>query len=112
MDRGRFVQVCVNLLLNARDAMPTGGEIVFDALQNGSELMLLIADSGTGIPAEMLVRIFEPFYTTKDPGKGRGLGLAVCQRLISEAGGRIEMQSVVGQGSTFRLCLPVVQEVP
>ena len=110
MDRSRFVQVWVNLLINARDAMPTGGEIVLTAEQSGSELLLTLADSGAGIPAERLQRIFEPFYTTKDPGKGRGLGLAVCQRLISEAGGRIEVQSTAGQGSTFSIHLPIVQE--
>jgi len=110
MDRSRFVQVCVNLLLNARDAMPAGGEIILAAAQHGKELMLSLADSGAGIPAEGLQRIFEPFYTTKDPGKGRGLGLAVCQRLISEAGGRIEVQSTAGKGSTFSIYLPIVQE--
>jgi signal transduction histidine kinase len=110
MDHGRFMQVCVNLLLNARDAMPTGGEVTLAATQQGHELVLTLADSGVGMPAEMLARIFEPFYTTKDPGKGRGLGLAVCQRLISEAGGRIEVQSVAGQGSIFSIYLPIVRE--
>jgi signal transduction histidine kinase len=110
MDRGRFQQVCVNLLLNARDAMPVGGEVVFTAERQGDMVMLKIVDSGAGIAPEHLGQIFEPFFTTKDPGKGRGLGLAVCQRLISEAGGRIDVQSTPGQGSAFTLYLPVAGE--
>jgi len=110
MDRGRFQQVCVNLLLNARDAMPGGGEVIFTAERQGNELVLSISDSGCGISPELLRHIFEPFFTTKDPGKGRGLGLAVCQRLVSETGGRIDVQSAPGQGSTFSLRLPVARE--
>jgi signal transduction histidine kinase len=110
MDRSRFQQICINLLLNARDAMPAGGELVVTAEQGGGALSLNVADTGSGIAPELHKRIFEPFFTTKDPGKGRGLGLAVCQRLISEAGGRIDVRSTPGQGSTFTLRLPVVQE--
>jgi signal transduction histidine kinase len=110
MDRSRFLQVCVNLLLNARDAMPGGGKIFLDGLRQGSELLVTITDTGHGIAPELQPRIFEPFFTTKDPGKSRGLGLAVCQRLISEAGGQIEAQSVPGQGSCFTLRLPVAKE--
>lgn len=109
MDRSRFQQVCVNLLLNARDAMPGGGEVVVTAEQREGELFLIVADCGGGIAPEMQKRIFEPFFTTKDPGKGRGLGLAVCQRLVTEAGGRIDVRSTPGQGSTFTLRLPVVR---
>jgi signal transduction histidine kinase len=110
MDRSRFMQVCVNLLLNARDAMPGGGEIALDAHRQGEELLVTIADTGHGIPPEQLPRIFEPFFTTKDPGKSRGLGLAVCQRLVSEAGGQIAVQSIPGQGSCFTLRLPLAGE--
>ncbi|MCM2265563.1 MAG: ATP-binding protein [Desulfuromonadales bacterium] len=110
MDRGRFQQICVNLLLNARDAMPCGGEVTFTADCQGNVLALHIADSGCGIAPEQLKQIFEPFFTTKDPGKGRGLGLAVCQRLITEAGGRIDVQSAPGEGSIFSVRLPVVRE--
>jgi signal transduction histidine kinase len=110
MDRSRFVQICVNLLLNARDAMPDSGEIVLDAERHGDELWLTVADSGEGIPADILPRIFEPFFTTKAPGKGQGLGLAVCQRLVSEAGGQIEVQSEAGRGSIVTLRLPLAQE--
>lgn len=110
MDRSRFLQVCVNLLLNARDAMPGGGEIAIDAARDGRDLVLILTDTGDGIPPQLLQRIFEPFYTTKDPGKGRGLGLAVCQRLLAEAGGRIDVQSAPGEGTVFTLRLPVVTE--
>jgi signal transduction histidine kinase len=112
MDRSRFVQVCVNLLLNARDAMAEGGEIILDAGRQGDELRLTVADTGAGIPADILPRIFEPFFTTKAPGKGQGLGLAVCQRLIGEAGGQIEVESRPGRGSTVTLRLPAVREDP
>jgi signal transduction histidine kinase len=112
MERGRFLQVCVNLLLNARDAMPDGGRVTIDASRVGTDVLLTLADSGGGIPRELLPRIFEPFFTTKDPGKGRGLGLAVCQRLLGEAGGEIDVQSVPGEGSVFSLRLPAVEEVP
>jgi hypothetical protein len=110
MERSRFVQVCINLLLNARAAMPAGGEITLAAERQGTALILTLADSGHGIAPEVLPRIFEPFFTTKAPGKGRGLGLAVCQRLVSEAGGTIEVQSSPGQGCSFTLRLPAVRE--
>jgi signal transduction histidine kinase len=111
MDRSRFLQVCVNLLLNARDAMPAGGEVILDAACHGDELAVTVADTGHGIVPAVLPRIFEPFFTTKDPGKGRGLGLAVCQRLVSEAGGHIDVQSAPGEGCKFTLRLPAAQEV-
>jgi signal transduction histidine kinase len=110
MDRSHFMQVCVNLLLNARDAMPAGGQVTLAARRQGSELLLSLTDTGQGIAPELLTRVFEPFFSTKEPGKGQGLGLAICQRLISEAGGRIEVQSAPGQGSCFTLRLPVARE--
>lgn len=111
MDRGRFLQVCVNLLLNARDAMPQeNGEASVAAAVSGSDLVLTLADNGAGMSPEMQQRIFEPFFTTKDPGRGRGLGLAVCQRLIAEAGGSIGVESAAGRGSTFSVRLPLVRE--
>ena len=110
MDRSRFMQICVNLLLNARDAMPDGGEITLEAKKDGGDLLLTVADTGSGISPQTQQRIFEPFFTTKDPGKGRGLGLAVCQRLVTEAGGRIDVSSGPGEGSRFTLRLPIVKE--
>lgn len=104
IDRQRLQQVWVNLLLNARDAMDGVGRIVIDSRLNG-RLSISISDQGPGIADDRLTRIFEPFYTTKAPGKGRGLGLAVCQRIIDQAGGRILVDSD-GNGATFTVCLP------
>lgn len=109
MPRHRLVQVFVNLLLNARDACAPGGNIRLAAGTQGEGVWLAVADDGAGIPPEALAHIFDPFYTTKAPGRGRGLGLAVCQRLIGEAGGRIEVRSVSGQGSEFTVWLKKVE---
>lgn len=97
----RLVQVFVNLLLNARDASPAGGVIRLAAGEDGGQLWLSVADAGPGIQPETLAHLFDPFYTTKAPGKGRGLGLAVCQRVVDEAGGRIDVRSQPGKGSEF-----------
>lgn len=105
MARHKLVQVCINLLLNARDALAAGGTIRLSAGEEGKQLWLAVTDTGTGIDAEVLAHIFDPFYSTKEPGKGRGLGLAVCQRVIGEAGGRIEVASVPGEGTEFRVWL-------
>lgn len=107
MDPGRFLQVCVNLLLNARDALPGGGTVTLSARRAGGRLLLTVADDGAGMAPETLRRLFEPFFTTKDPGKGRGLGLAVCQRIIADAGGTIEAASAPGKGSAFTVHLPL-----
>lgn len=101
----RLMQVCVNLLVNARDASPSRAQIHVSGGVNESSVWLVIADSGQGIPDTELPHIFDPFYTTKAPGKGRGLGLAVCHRVVDEAGGVIEVQSKVGVGSVFKVIL-------
>lgn len=111
MDRSRFLQICVNLLINARDAMPDGGTLKLGANRRGEELVLSFADTGQGMVPDVLRRIFEPFFTTKDPGKGRGLGLAVCQRLLAEVGGHLDVESMPGQGSVFTVRLPAKEEV-
>ncbi len=110
MDRRRFQQVWVNLLLNARDAMGGVGEITLSLTKEDDWLKLSITDHGTGMTPAQQKQIFEPFYTTKDPGKGRGLGLAVCQRIVDEAGGWIDVVSQAGQGTTFTVSLPVTKE--
>ncbi|MCK4536043.1 MAG: HAMP domain-containing protein [Desulfuromonadales bacterium] len=106
MNRGQFVQVCVNLLLNARDAMPDGGCLELSNMTDGQNIGIIVRDEGLGMPPETVRQVFEPFYTTKDPGKGTGLGLAVCQRIVADAGGRIEVSSVTGSGSSFTVYLP------
>lgn len=101
----RLLQVCVNLLVNARDVSFPGGRILVTGGVSGHEIWLTIADQGQGIPAQNLQHIFDPFFTTKAPGKGRGLGLAVCHRVVDEAGGTIEVKSEVGKGTAFKVTL-------
>jgi signal transduction histidine kinase len=105
MVRHQLVQVFVNLLLNARDASATGGSIRLAGGEKGGLVWLTVADAGAGMTPETLAHIFDPFYTTKAPGKGRGLGLAVCQRVVGEAGGSIDVQSKPGSGSEFTVWL-------
>jgi signal transduction histidine kinase len=106
-------QILVNLVCNARDAMPQGGLIHIRAeagepTPEGRRTALLrVEDHGTGMPAEVQVRIFEPFFTTKDPGKGTGLGLASVKGIVEAWGGSIQMESTVGVGTTFRITLPL-----
>ncbi|MFQ5903637.1 MAG: sensor histidine kinase [Candidatus Binatia bacterium] len=98
-------QVFMNLLNNARDAMPEGGTITLRTYPNGSYLVAEVQDTGTGIPDNLLGRVFEPFFTTKDLGKGTGLGLSVTYGIIKNHGGKIEVESSPGHGSLFRLML-------
>jgi signal transduction histidine kinase len=105
MVRHQLVQVFINLLINARDASSAGGTIRLSGGEDGGRLWLSVADAGAGMSPEVLAHIFDPFYTTKAPGKGRGLGLAVCQRVVGEAGGRIEVRSAPGKGSEFTVWL-------
>lgn len=100
--------VWLNLLSNAMDSFQgTPGEIRLSTSQMGNEIRVIVADNGEGIPPEKLARIFEPFYTTKAPGHGTGLGLAVCQRIIKQHGGRILVDSHPGSGTQFTVILPV-----
>lgn len=111
-DEGLIEQILVNLLVNARDALPGGGRIRASLRPMGAEVALEVADNGVGIPPELRERIFEPFFTTKDPEKGTGLGLATVRRIVGELGGRIELESDVGQGTTFRVLLPACEPLP
>jgi two-component system NtrC family sensor kinase len=100
--------VWLNLLLNAVDAVQDGtGKIKVITHQIGGEIRVEIGDNGKGIPAERLSRIFEPFYTTKAPGRGTGLGLSVCHRIVKQHGGNILVFSEVGKGSQFTVVLPI-----
>jgi two-component system NtrC family sensor kinase len=111
----QLVQVFMALLLNAMDAMADRrGAITIRTRPGRSSsegVIAEVADQGQGIPRTELNKIFEPFYTTKDPGKGTGLGLSICYGIIQEHGGRMEVESVMGQGSTFRVILPAVEAV-
>ena len=106
-DRARLQQVLLNLILNACDAMPGGGELRIVAQPAGKEVWMEMSDTGPGVPAEAAGRLFEPFFTTKPMGKGTGLGLAVSRAAVREMGGDLELVAGVGStsGATFRLRL-------
>ena len=109
---GQIEQILLNLVINARQAMPRGGRLRIDVRENPAAQMveIRITDTGVGIPPERLRLIFEPFYTTKEPDEhghgGTGLGLSVCRQIIEQHQGRIRVESQVGKGSTFTVKLP------
>ena len=109
-DPDQLAQVVVNMALNGRDAMPTGGVLTISTKTVDSELgpfvVVEIADTGTGMDEETRTRACEPFFTTKEKGKGTGLGLATAYGVVSQSGGRIEIDTALGEGSTFRVLLP------
>jgi two-component system cell cycle sensor histidine kinase/response regulator CckA len=124
VDPSSMDQVIMNLVVNARDAMPTGGQlkiqtdnVVLDeafardhlGVKPGPHVMLSVADTGTGIDAANLAHIFEPFFTTKEKGKGTGLGLSTVFGIVEQSGGTLRVESVVGKGTTFSVYLPCVE---
>ncbi|HEY0880584.1 MAG TPA: ATP-binding protein, partial [Archangium sp.] len=121
LDAGQFEQVLVNLVVNSRDAMPTGGNIVIEAdqltlgaadvvetpgLQPGPHVRLVVTDDGSGIPLEVQARVFEPFFTTKGPDRGTGLGLATVYGIVKQSGGAISFTSEPGRGTRFTILFP------
>jgi len=109
-DRERLIQSFMALMLNAMDAMDSRGKLTVRSRVNPErrdEILLEFIDTGTGIKQEDLPKIFEPFFTTKPQGRGTGLGLSICYGIIAEHRGRIDVESQVGVGSTFRVYLPV-----
>jgi len=107
INRQKLHQVFINLLINAVHACDQKGAIELSAGYGQDEVWLQIKDDGCGIAADDLTQIFDPFYTTKAPGEGTGLGLTICHRIIDEAGGHLQVDSCPGQGSLFRLVLPL-----
>jgi signal transduction histidine kinase len=105
--RDHLSGVWLNLLLNAIDAIDQDGTIRVSARPSSEKLSVSIADSGSGIPPERINRIFEPFYTTKAPGRGTGLGLSVCHRVVRQHGGSILVNSQEGVGTEFIVELPI-----
>jgi PAS domain S-box-containing protein len=104
LDAGQIKQALLNLIKNAMQAMTPGGTLTVETGQNTEEVWVSVADTGGGIPPDQVNLIFEPFYTTKK--KGTGLGLMIVQRIVRQHGGHIELESRVGQGTTFRIWLP------
>ncbi len=111
-DPAQLEQVLTNLVANARDAMPQGGLVVISATGTDAIVELVVTDTGSGIEPQHLNHLFEPFYTTKATGAGTGLGLATVHGIVEQAGGSIEVESVVGDGATFRIRLPRAAGIP
>jgi two-component system NtrC family sensor kinase len=111
-DRDQIKQALLNLLLNAVEAMPTGGRIAVSCgvRSESGHVQIVVTDTGTGIPEEIKANIFEPFFTTKQNGKGVGLGLSVVYGIVLRHGGAIELESEEGKGATFILTLPPAHE--
>jgi signal transduction histidine kinase len=111
-DRQQLRQVFLNLFTNSADAMPSGGRLMprvrIGALPEAQPAVVVeVADTGVGIPAEYLARVTEPFFTTKEEGMGTGLGLAICRRIVRQHRGTLEIESESGKGTTVRVTLPV-----
>jgi CheY-like chemotaxis protein len=124
-DPGQVEQVLVNLAVNARDAMRSGGILTIEtanlaldeeyaaqrpSLRVGRYVLLRVSDTGEGMPAEVLQHAWEPFFTTKGKGEGSGLGLATVYGIITQAGGDVQLNSVVGGGTTVSLLLPATDQ--
>jgi len=106
----KLQQVFLNLFLNARDAMPKGGWLTIATRIDVVSAVIEVADTGVGIPAEHIGRIYDPFFTTKPEGRGTGLGLSVTYGIVQEHGGTLTCESHAGQGTRFRLVLPLMEQ--
>jgi two-component system cell cycle sensor histidine kinase/response regulator CckA len=124
-DAGQIEQVILNMAINARDAMPNGGNLTLETanisfeqesvgrypeLRPGEYVMLAITDTGLGMSAEVKAHVFEPFFSTKAIGQGTGLGLSTCYGIVKQSGGHISVYSEIARGSTFKIYLPQAEQ--
>jgi signal transduction histidine kinase len=112
IDQQHLRQVLLNLFINAADAMPEGGRlhvlVCTGELPGGRPAVVIeVEDTGLGIPPSVLPRVTEAFFTTKEEGKGTGLGLTICKRIVEQHGGDLAIKSQLGEGTTIRITLPV-----
>ncbi len=104
-------QVFLNMLINARDAMPKGGTMIITTEVKNFRAVIIFSDTGTGISQENMSKLFTPFFTTKEAGKGTGLGLSICNKIVSNHKGEIKAESEEGKGTSFIISLPIKREV-
>jgi signal transduction histidine kinase len=109
-DLSQLNQVVINLIVNALQAMPQGGDLKIQTLYEGNQVLLIVEDTGIGMSDEVLEKIFTPFFTTKEVGKGTGLGLPVVHGIITSHGGSVRVKSKVGRGTRFEIQLPAAKE--
>ncbi len=107
LDEGAMKRALLNLIKNSISAMPDGGELKLETKRDGDDVIIIVSDTGVGIPEELQGKIFEPYFTTRDTGSG--LGLTVVYKVVKEHGGDLHMDSQVGRGTTFRISIPVPQ---
>jgi CheY-like chemotaxis protein len=112
IDHSQLDQVLVNLSVNGRDAMPSGGELILSTRLDDQSVHLSVSDNGSGMDDETRHKIFDPFFTTKAPGRGTGLGLSTVYGIVQQAGGVIDFETSIGGGTTFHIELPRTERIP